>query len=143
VCARERACVHVHASNCVVAVLRNFPNKTCAPHRWCMNSMTLGKNCYENSYAPKIDLWNHTTSHTESKRTVFFTVTVIRSSKSKVFKNSYTGSSCFMPGLRSWKTSCRSNTKFSFKTTYFQRVTGLTTSSYIVYDYTTSGNTDL
>jgi hypothetical protein len=51
--------------------------QTCSPHRWCYNSMTLGENCYENSNALKIDLWNHITS----KKTVFFTVTVMRASK--------------------------------------------------------------
>jgi len=35
------------------------------------------------------------------------------------------------------------NTKFTFKTVYFLGVRGLTTTSYIVYDYTTSGRTDL
>jgi hypothetical protein len=35
------------------------------------------------------------------------------------------------------------NTKFSFKTVYFLRVRGLTSSSYIVYDYTASGFMDL
>jgi hypothetical protein len=37
----------------------------------------------------------------------------------------------------------KSNTKFSFKTVYFLGVRGLTASSYIVWDYTTNGHTDL
>jgi hypothetical protein len=58
------------------------------------------------------------------------------------------GSSRFTPGLRSWKTSRKSkshksNKKFPFKTMYFLGVWGLTTSSYIVQDYTTSGHMDL
>jgi hypothetical protein len=35
------------------------------------------------------------------------------------------------------------NTKFPFKTVYFLGVRGLTTSSYIAYDFTSSGHTDL
>jgi hypothetical protein len=51
-------------------------------------------------------------------------------------------SSRFMPGgLHSWKTSHKSNTKFSFKTVYFLGVSGLRTSSSIMYNYTTSGHT--
>jgi hypothetical protein len=34
-------------------------------------------------------------------------------------------------------------TKLSFKTVYFLGVGGLTTSSYVAYEYTTSGHTDL
>jgi len=50
--------------------------------------------------------------------------------------------------ILSQKTLCKlkshtSNTKFPFKTVYFLGVRGLTASSYIVYDYTTSGHTDL
>jgi len=45
-----------------------------------------------------------------------------------------TGSSCFTPELLSWKTSCRLNTLFLFKTVYFLQVRGFTTSSYIVYE---------
>jgi len=33
--------------------------------------------------------------------------------------------------------------KFPFKTVYYLGAGGLTTSSYIVYEYTTSGQTDL
>lgn len=40
------------------------------------------------------------------------------------------------------KRSCKPNTKFPLKTAYFLGHRGLT-SSYIVYDYTTSGNMDL
>jgi hypothetical protein len=54
-----------------------------------------------------------------------------------------TGRSHFMPGIRSWKVSHKSNTEFPFKTMYFLGVKGMTTSSYIVYDYTISGHTDL
>jgi hypothetical protein len=59
-----------------------------------------------------------------------------------------TGRSHFMPGLCSWKTSCKfklrkSNRKFTFKTVYFLGVRELTTLSCIVYDYTTSGCTNL
>jgi len=39
--------------------------------------------------------------------------------------------------------SCKLNTKVPFKTVYFLGVTGLKTSSYAVYDYTTGGYTDL
>jgi len=39
--------------------------------------------------------------------------------------------------------SHKSNTKFPFKTVYFERVRGLTASSYIVYNYTISGYLDL
>jgi len=39
--------------------------------------------------------------------------------------------------------SCTLNKKFPFKTVYFLGIGGLTTSSYIVYDYTTSRHTDL
>jgi hypothetical protein len=56
---------------------------------------------------------------------------------------STTGSSCFMPGLCSWKMLCKSNTKFPFKTMYFLGVRGLITLAYTVHDYTTSGHTDL
>jgi hypothetical protein len=49
----------------------------------------------------------------------------------------------FMPGLRSWKMSHKLNTKFTLKTVYFLGVRRLTTTSYIVYDYTTGGYTDL
>jgi len=49
----------------------------------------------------------------------------------------------FMPGLCSWKMSHKLNTKFTFKTLYFLGVKGLTTTSYIVYDYTTGGRADL
>jgi len=45
-----------------------------------------------------------------------------------------------MPGLHSLNTSCKSNTKFPFKTVYFLAVRGVKTSSFIVYDYTTSGH---
>ena len=45
-----------------------------------------------------------------------------------------TGRSCFTPELLSWKTSCRLNTIFLFKTVYFLGVRGFTTSSYIVYE---------
>ena len=38
---------------------------------------------------------------------------------------------------------CKSNTKFSFKTAYFLGTRGLTTSSFIVYECTTSRHTDL
>jgi len=38
--------------------------------------------------------------------------------------------------------SRKSNTKFPFKTVYFLGVRGLTTSSYIEYDYTASGHMD-
>ena len=38
--------------------------------------------------------------------------------------------------------SRKSNTKFPLKTVYFLGVGRLITSSYIVYDYTTSGHTD-
>jgi hypothetical protein len=53
-----------------------------------------------------------------------------------------------MPGLRSWKTSCKSKsrkmgTKFPLKTVYFQGVSRLTTSFYTVYVYNTSGHMDL
>jgi hypothetical protein len=60
-----------------------------------------------------------------------------------------TGRSCFMPGLCSWKTLCKSklsklSTKFPFKTVYFLGgVSRLTTSSYTVYAYNTSGHTNL
>jgi len=37
----------------------------------------------------------------------------------------------------------KSNTKLSFKTVYFLGVTGLTTSSYAVYEYITNGYMDL
>ena len=60
---------------------------------------------------------------------------------------SHTGGFHFMSGLHSWKTSpnmisWKSKTKFPFKTIYFLGVRGLT-SSYLAYDYTTSGHTDL
>ena len=48
-----------------------------------------------------------------------------------------------MPGLCSCKSWCQSNTKFPFKTVYFLGVWGLSSSSYIVYDLTTSGHMDL
>jgi len=41
------------------------------------------------------------------------------------------------------KKSQNLNTKFPFKTAYFLGFGGLTTSSYMVYDYTTIGNMDL
>jgi len=41
------------------------------------------------------------------------------------------------------KKFCKSNKKLSFKTVYFLGVSGLTTSSHIVYDNTTSGHMDL
>jgi hypothetical protein len=51
----------------------------------------------------------------------------------------------FYARLRSWKMSRqsqlhKSNTKFPFKTVYYLGVRGLTTSSYTVYNYTTSGH---
>jgi hypothetical protein len=46
-----------------------------------------------------------------------------------------TGRSHFTPGLQSWKMSCKSNTKFPFKTVYFLRIRGLTTSSCSVWLY--------
>ena len=60
----------------------------------------------------------------------------------------YTGRSRFTPGIHSWKTPQKSkpwklNAEFPFKTVYFLGVRGLTTSSYIVYDRTTRGHTDL
>jgi len=63
-------------------------------------------------------------------------------------KSGCTGRSHFTPRLHSWKTLhklklCRSNMKFSFKTVYFLGVRGLTTSLYIVYNYITSGHTEL
>jgi len=42
-----------------------------------------------------------------------------------VTRFNYTGRSCFLPGLHSWKKSLKSNTKFSFKTVYFLGVRGL------------------
>jgi len=39
--------------------------------------------------------------------------------------------------------SCKSNTKFPFKTVYFMGVRGLTALSYVEYDYTSSGHMDL
>ena len=42
-----------------------------------------------------------------------------------------------------WKMSHKSKTKFPFKTVYFLGVRGLTTSSNIVNDYTTSVHTDV
>jgi len=53
-----------------------------------------------------------------------------------------TGRASFTPGLRSWEMLCNLNTKFPFKTMYFLGVRGMT-SSFIVYNYTTSGYTDL
>jgi hypothetical protein len=41
------------------------------------------------------------------------------------------------------KKSCKSNTEFPFKTVYFLGGRGLTASSDIVYDYTTSRHMDL
>jgi len=41
------------------------------------------------------------------------------------------------------KMSRKSDTEFPFTTVYFLGVKGLTTSSYIMYDYTTSGHMDL
>ena len=54
------------------------------------------------------------------------------------FLKGYTGRSRFTPGLSSWKASRKSNKKFPFKTVYFLKVRRLSTSSCIVYDYTTS-----
>jgi len=52
------------------------------------------------------------------------------------------GISRFTPG--SFLKNCaKSNTKFPFKTVYILGVTRLTASSYIVCDYTTSGQTAL
>jgi len=53
------------------------------------------------------------------------------------------GKSHFTSRLRSWKMSCKSNTKFPFITVLFLGVWGMTASSYIVYDYTNSGHPDL
>ena len=39
--------------------------------------------------------------------------------------------------------SCKSNTKFPFKAVYFLGISGLTTCSYILCNYTTSGHIDL
>ena len=44
-----------------------------------------------------------------------------------------------MPGIIP-TTSCKSNKKFPFKIVYFLEFRGLTTSSHIVYDYTTTGH---
>ena len=55
----------------------------------------------------------------------------------------YTDRSCFMAGMYTWKTLCKLNTKFPFKRMHFLGVRGLSTSSYIAYDYTTSGHMDL
>jgi hypothetical protein len=53
----------------------------------------------------------------------------------------------FTPQLRSSKTRkskpCKSKTKFPFKTMYFLGFRGLTTLSYIMYDYNSGGHTDL
>ena len=48
-----------------------------------------------------------------------------------------------MAGIHVSKTLCKSNTEFPFTTVYFLGVRRLKTSSYIVYDYTTSGYMDL
>jgi len=55
----------------------------------------------------------------------------------------YTGRSRFTPRLHSWRTRRKSNKKFPFKTAYFMRTGELTTSYYLVYDYTTTGYTDM
>jgi hypothetical protein len=47
------------------------------------------------------------------------------------------------PGVRSWKTSRESNMRFPLKTMYLLGVRGVITSSYIVYDNTISGHTEL
>ena len=57
--------------------------------------------------------------------------------------NTKTERSHFMPGLCSCKLLYKSNTKFLFKTVYFLEFGRLPTSSYIVYDLTTSGHMDL
>jgi hypothetical protein len=54
-----------------------------------------------------------------------------------------TGRSCLMPGLHSLKTPCKLSTKFPFKSVYFFGIGGLTTSSYWVYVYTSTGHMDL
>ena len=53
-----------------------------------------------------------------------------------------TGRSRFTPGLHTGKTWCKSSTKFPFKTLYLLALRGLTASSCIVYDYTSSGHMD-
>jgi hypothetical protein len=52
-----------------------------------------------------------------------------------------TGRPRFAPGIRSLKTSHKSNTQFSFKTVHFLGVWGLSASSYVQYYFTTSGHT--
>ena len=55
----------------------------------------------------------------------------------------YTGRSHSMPRLCSWRTLCKLNANFPFKAVYFLGAKGLTTSSFMVYDYSTSGHTEL
>jgi hypothetical protein len=50
------------------------------------------------------------------------------------------GRSCFRVGLHFWRTSQKLNTKFPFWTVHFSGVRGLTASSYILFDYTSSGH---
>jgi len=52
-----------------------------------------------------------------------------------------TGRARFAAGIRSLKTSHKSNTEFSFKTVHFLGVWGLTASSYVQYYFTTSRRT--
>jgi hypothetical protein len=66
----------------------------------------------------------------------------------KIDTKRYTGRSRFTPGICSRKMSQKSklwklNTEFPFKTVYFLGVGGLTASSYIAYDCTIHGHTDL
>ena len=65
-----------------------------------------------------------------------------------IYIYTYTGKSHFMPGLCFWNMSCKSKlrkstAKFPFKTLHVPGVKGLTTSSYIAYDYTTIGHMDM
>jgi hypothetical protein len=55
----------------------------------------------------------------------------------------YTGRSCFIATLCSKKMLCKLNTKFPFKTVYFLGARGLTTPTYIVFNYNTIGHTEL
>jgi hypothetical protein len=48
----------------------------------------------------------------------------------------------FLPSYGPEKHRANSNTKFPFRTVYYMGVRRLTTSFYIVYDYTTGGHTE-